>query len=120
METTQKIQWEDDLDNISSLIKEAEETNVVYDLKSDGFVKDSGPASVITLDKVGVSDDGQTIPMAANTNLDTGVVDVPPYTLNQTTLKDVQSLDKKLSETAKKNLMIFGAGLGLFLLLRKK
>lgn len=100
-----KVTWED----IDKLLDEAEETNVVYDLKDDKMVPDSGPGGSVTLNKL-PSDGGQEIPNAKTTATNTSVVKIPQS----------QSVAKQMSPETKKNLMYFGAGLALFLFLRKK
>jgi hypothetical protein len=118
----QKLSWED----IDKLLTEAEETNVIYDVKDINTVPESGRGGMTVLTKLpsdggqtipeirtSVSDGGQTIPEVRRTSVSDGGQTAPELRKNM-----IQKTE--MSTTTKRNLMYFAAGLGLFLILRKK
>ena len=89
-----KISWEE----INELLSEADQTNVVYDIKDDKLVPDSGPGGSVVLNKL-PSDGGQEIPDVKTTQTNTSVVKIPPG--------QVQKTVAQMSATTKKNLLYF-------------
>lgn len=108
----EKIQpWTGELEDIDLLLQEAEETNRIYNIEDSKTVPQVETAGITTLQK---SDGGQEIPQLKSTNTNTSVIKIPQGQV-------IQALraEGAMSAQTKKNLMYFGVGLGLFLLLRK-